>query len=345
SAAVRLAANGISDVTHFIPCHLGLAKTPREFSIGSVRFEQTELALARLEPALSAYIEQELDDGDGGRKVRATSLVNDTQKYYASFDWIAEICITGCDRSTSKKRAERIVQSALDCLHLLIGAGYSNHMRVGGPGFSTDRRGKIEVKPNGRVEISTSVDWLSHPVGDGWWEGLTENGRDEFIQLMGVALDVGHGLPRPAPMAQRFLDGVAWFGEAARDPFHASRLIKFVTAIERILTTKNETNLSETLAARGAAMASMFESGRLVSLRQNFKEVYNLRSLLVHGARSALEPGLGRGVRDAERLTRLVLFGALQFYGETGLQAKDVSLRKHDSWFEDLLKWAERGLE
>ena len=67
---------------------------------------------------------------------------------------------------------------------------------------------------------------------------------------MGVAIENGVNALKPMPLARRFLDAAAWYGEAVRDEFPASRLVKYVIAIERIVaTSKNEENLSDTLKA------------------------------------------------------------------------------------------------
>jgi hypothetical protein len=337
--AVKSAGKAVSDSTHLLPCHLGHAETPEKFSIGPVVFQKCKTVLTRLEPAFGVYVNNGLDERD---REHAAWLLNETQQYYGSFDWIAEVHIEGCDRPTSERRGARMVQSALDCLHLLVGAAHSDHMRAGGPSFGMDRRGKIELSADGKIWISTSVDWLSHHFKAGWWDAINSNGGDEFVELMGLAIETGHDLPHPAPMAQRFLDAAAWYGEAVRDPFSASRLVKYVTAIERILSTKNEDKLADTLAARGSAIVMAIEEEDRETLRQRFKDVYDLRSRLVHGARSPLDAGLGHGLYEAERLTRSVLFSSLLFFRDEGLRAKEVSINRMEDAFGRLMDWAER---
>ncbi len=53
--AVKPAAKAACDLTHFVPCQLGHAKTPEEFSIGPVRFLQRAPALSRLELSIGAF--------------------------------------------------------------------------------------------------------------------------------------------------------------------------------------------------------------------------------------------------------------------------------------------------
>jgi hypothetical protein len=267
------------------------------------------------------------------------TLATDTRQYYEAFGWVAEVTIEDCDGPTSRKRARNFVQGALDCLHVLIGSAYSNHMRAGGPIFGTDRRGHIEVDSKGCVELATSVDWLSHELGDDWWSRLNKDGGDHVLELMGVAIEAAHALPRPAPMAQRFLDA-AWYGEAVRDNFTASRIIKYVTAIERILTTKND-DICQILSNRGAALIHEPGTDDVEALRRRFKKVYNLRSDLVHGSRSPLDTGFGSGMREAEELARLVLLRALQLFRREGLENPKISTPQLDDLFVRLIERSE----
>jgi hypothetical protein len=341
AAAVKAAGKSCVDLTHFVPCHLGHGKTPQSFSLGPVRFQQRGHVMQRLAPAFTAYVESEGAESPAGRD-HLEFLSTDAQAYYNSFDWIAEVTVASCDPPTSRQRARHIVGRALDCLQLLIGADYSNHMRVGGPRFSTDRRGRVEMDVDGRIDISVSVDWLGHNLGENWWESVNSENGDELIALMGVALEAAHTSHVPAPMVQRFLDGAAWYGEAARDEFMASRVIKYVTAIERMLVTENaETRqIAETLATRGAALIHNPGIADLESLHKRFKAVYDLRSRLVHGSRSPLDQGFGFGLREAETLARSTLFRSLCLFQRDGLQRRDANDRDLESAFTSVLKWA-----
>ena len=93
SAAIRAAARARTDLTHFIPCHLGHAKTPESFSIGSVRFQPRNVVIERLEPKLQAYLDREPRALAGTKKPEdrrelAEKLLADAREYYGSFGWV-----------------------------------------------------------------------------------------------------------------------------------------------------------------------------------------------------------------------------------------------------------------
>ena len=335
SWALKKSANKLIDLTHYIPCHLGHTETPDWFSIGPVRFIQCKNALMELKPALDGYLSKRDADPDTGKR-----LLDETTKYYQSFGWVGEIKVEKCEPSVSREIADRMIQNALDCLHLFLGAAYSNHMRVGGPYFSTDKRGHIRLGPDGNVDISISVDWLSHHLSEGWWESLNQESAKGLLFLAGVAIVEGNDLSTPTPLAQRFLDALYWYGEAVRDTSQAARAIKYVTAMERVLTTKKEEDVLETFSQRGASLSFQPEDDDYSELKKRFKDIYDLRSRLVHGARSPHKSGMGQGLREAESLAKLVLLRSLVFFGEKGLNASDVSPQQLDENYETLIDWA-----
>lgn len=335
SAAIKHAAKKLTDLTHLIPCHITPDKSPDHFSIGPVTFRRREKLLSDLEPLLQAYVrqDQQAKEMSGGENQHSEvhsrkMLLDDAYYYYNGFDWIAKVHIDQCAPSVSERRAFRIAQSALDCLHILLSAAHSSRMCIAGPNYKADRRSHIQIDSDGAAKLSGRIAYRGNSLRDGWWESINSQGADQCIRLMGVAIDAGHRLPAAAPLAQRFLDGAAWYGEAVRDEFRAARLIKYVTAMERILVTDDVDDIADTLSKRGASLIIQPRDENLNELRERFKKAYNLRSRLVHGSRSPNEAGLGQGLREAEELARYVLLGSLYFFREDGLMEENISVKQ-----------------
>ena len=348
NAAVKTATKTIVTLTHLLPCHLAGISGPSEFSIGSVRFRKRGDALLEKERSLADYADDPQDDAvkdssEGHREIKEKLLI-DARKHYESFDWVAEVRIEATDANTSRKRASMVAQGAINCLHLLLGREYSHHMRCGGPDFAVDRRGRLEFDDKGKAEVWTSTDWLSHFITETWWDKLNqERGRD-IIQLLGVALTAGNAVPKPSPLALRFLDALAWYGEAVRDEFIASRVVKYVTAIERILTTKKAKDLTQAIATRGSALTFAPSEENLQDLADRFRSIYGLRSDLVHGSLSPLSSALWNGDRESEELARATLFRALQFFGKEGLEVSNYSATKLDQAYDKVMVWAQAAM-
>lgn len=345
SSAIRAVAKNLTDLTHFIPCHLGHEENPESFSIGPVHFQLRGNVFGRLEPALRRHVSRgptrpNSEKPEDYRKY-SRQLLTDAREYYETFGWIAEVTIHDCDRPMSRLRAGRIVQNALDCLHLLIGAAYSNHMRAGGLSFNTDRRGRIEIDGDDSINLSLSTDWLGHNLGEGWWDYVSGQDGGKLVERMGIAIEAGNDISQPAPLARRFLDGIAWYGEAVRDEFPASRLIKYVLAIERIVMMKDEKEITQVFASRGSALIHDPGNDDFENTRKRFLEVYDMRSRLAHGLQIPLDKEIAFLLHEAEYLSRMVLVRALGFFKREGLELRKLKDKKLEKNYASLIEWAE----
>lgn len=341
-AAIRHASKSIETLTHLIPCNVTSDTQPASFEIGPVTFRRKEIAIQYVDAALERYKDYHKSlDKSNARTIN--KLANDARGYYGSFDWIAEVKIPHCGPKSSRAHAQRIVQLSLDCLHLLTGA-HSSKMRMGGQKFQVDIRSTIEITDASLPRLSTSIGWNSPSFGQDWLTTITSQGADRLIRKMGIAIQYGADISSPSPLGQRFLDAAAWYGEALRDYFPASRLVKYVTAIERILTTKNEKNLSETIAARGAAILMAGGVGTFAKDRERLKHVYDMRSRIVHGSLSPNDRGLLKTLQDAESLSRQIILSSLPFFGAEHLKKRKYSRKSLDSNYANLVIWAKERL-
>lgn len=341
-AAIKLAANTRETLIHYLPCHIDFIDSPSKFALGPVLFRPHKIAFEQLQPIFRNDIDR-IDEDE--KKETRQKHIDDIRRHYKSFSWVAEIRIIDCDQPTSTKAAEHIVQRALDCLHVLVGAKCSSHMRVGGPVFNSDRRAHFSVGTAGGIATSWSVDWLANHLGDGWWDWLNGDGDGEgkIVGLMNTVLEFGAVISKPAPLATRILDAAAWYGDASRETFPASRIVKYVTAIERVLISKNEENLSVLLTKRGAAILHFPGRTNLNSLEARFKNIYNLRSKLVHGSQSPLSLDLGKGLAEAEELSQRIILSAIQHFSSKGLKEASFTDQQFDEAYERITKWADNN--
>ncbi|MFT3809964.1 MAG: HEPN domain-containing protein [Micropepsaceae bacterium] len=333
AAAVKASAKVCKTLTHYIPCHIGDDKGDFAFELGRVHFRRSDVVMSDMASKFVSYVESVEEK----RQDISQKLASDARSYYESFGWVAAVTIEDCDEAVSERRAKRAVQGALDCLHVLLGTEYSNHMRMGGPNFHTDRRSHIVEGAGCSIEVSSSADWLSNGLRKNWWN-IIQGKAEDFLELMGIALEGALTLPTPLPVAQRYIDAATWYGQACRDEFLPSRLVKYVTAMERVLTTSSQ-NIAETLASRGAALLyrCLPEYEDFDRLKARFESVYDMRSRFVHGSRSPHDR-IGQTLRDADELSRMVLFQILRLYKKEGLELAACS---DDRMNEALDEWVE----
>ncbi len=339
AAAVREAKRARYDATHFIPCRLASTSEPDQFSIGPVVFRSRAAFFARIRPQVDALAER----GKATETIETNDWVR-IESYYGAFDWIGEVRIRNCDPDISEERARQAVTAAIDILQVVFGASYTERMAVGGPTMANDRRVHMQLGRDDELQLSWS--WrATSPVALPDLRDLLANSEVAF--LLGSGGQAIEAIIDPAldrPISRRLVDAASWYGQAVREEFDAARIVKAVTALERLLMTEDVADIASTLSARGAALAwrptSRFDfdewKGRL-------KKAYGLRSQLVHGSLSPFDQEVHLRSDWCVWLSQEVLraaFGAWRAVSGLDRRVLDSDL---STWFGQLVKNASQG--
>lgn len=321
--------------THLIPCHLMLAKDPDKFTLGPVTFHNRS--------GVNRLITQnkKIQKDDSHQSKHKRYLLAKALRYYRKFRWIAEVTIPDCDAEISAKIAQDAVTSSLNCLHLLLGIRNSSRMQIGGLDISSDRRAKLTIGDDGELEPSISFSYLGEVIySDGWSEILSAPHILYFKNLYDVALEVTIDPDLDRPVSRRFIDAAQWFGEAVRDSSAATRTVKFVTSLERMLMTDERDDIASLVSERVAALCFNPEVSR-EDWRKNAKSAYDLRSRLVHGSISPSSAILEEGAVNAAEIIEMTLRRCIEAFGADGLREGKVSNKRLARWFDAFIKWAD----
>src|SRR5207253_11346072 len=140
----------------------------------------------------------------------------------------------------------------------------------------------------------------------------------------------------------RWLDALNWYGQAVAEQLPAVKIVKYVAALERLtITEETETDEDRGLTNAVTRRAALFAAGTDVEARnrrrEEAREMYKLRSKLMHGQRSPISKE--QLVSDEHRslmvkaddLTRHVLIDALAEYANLVMSGKkdDHDLEEH----------------
>jgi len=342
ASATRAVRTEMADIRHLIPCHLMRTSEPNEIVIGPVRFLNRKKMRQKLLALLRQRVGLEVPHRSSAfeRKTLAEAI-----RYYRNFSWMAEVEIKDCDPKTSDTLAQRAVTAALDGLHLILGAHSTDRMQIGGPPIKYDRRHSLQVRKDGYLEFGFSGGGFGQ-VGfrEGWSKRLEHPDYQYRLRLFGIALESEIDPDLERPLSRRVLDAAQWFGEATRDVSASTQVVKYVTALERILMTEERDDISFTISARLAAFCYKNENNHVEWVKRT-RAVYNLRSRLVHGSISPSSPEVRLGVGEAAKVSEAGILHILAALGDRGLREQAVSTRRIARWFNNAVENAPRFAE
>jgi Apea-like HEPN len=339
AAAIKEAKRSRLDAMHIIPCRLMRVKSPRDFSIGPVKFRDLASFDEQMEPLYATYLET----GETPQQVEIGKLLLPAARhYYEGFTWVAEVKVLNCDPGISEERAYLAVTAALDCLHLLFGGRQSKRMSVGGSRMAEDRRAHLYLDADGALQVSTSSNATSEVGFKDDWSGLLDRPDIAFfLRAAGKAIEP---LTNPAidrPLGMRFVDAAAWFGQAAREMSDAGRIVKAVSALERLVMTGKCDDIAELLSQRAAAVCYDPERIELFGdTVAKVKKAYDLRSELVHGSISPFAAKVKDSAPVTMHLIERALCGGLGFFESELLLDRCCTNAQLAAGFSRLLEWA-----
>jgi hypothetical protein len=188
--------------------------------------------------------------------------------------------------------------------------------------------------------FSGSLGQINFP--EGWSVALEDKDLIHFLRLAGIALETAVDPNVVRPLSRRFLDAAQWFGEALRDTSPSTRVVKFVTALERLLMTEERDDITSLISERLAAICLDPKNPTTrAELRQQTRDAYALRSKLVHGSISPQDEEVAHAVPQLADLCENALLQALDVFGQDGLQAEAVGTHFLAEWFGKVVQWAD----
>jgi hypothetical protein len=111
-----------------------------------------------------------------------------------------------------------------------------------------------------------------------------------------------------------FIDAINWFADAATDTEPTAGVVKYASAIERLLFGGYERGRRKAFANRLKVIFDAFDCDGGERAYADALKVYDVRSALLHGASSPRDTEARRLGFAAEKLARLSLFCAAQLY-------------------------------
>jgi hypothetical protein len=360
SATVKKLKSKHKALTHYIPCVIVSDKEPQEFRIGPVRFMTVDKFLSENHEALENERRRLLEDGLKNRQEMiekglrtaeellpensakfADMLVDGLTEYFKQFRWVAEVAIPECEEEVSLRRAEIVVEAALDILKLFFTESYGKNLRLGHSRGFAERTASLTREADEKLNIKIHRGSEHVPGGSAWFEKVT--GKDPFyIKAAGTALQSLIDPRYVSHLGQRFLDALNWYGQAVTELRPSAQIIKYAAALERLTVTKKEKDLTQVVTRRTALLTYDKDKGDFERAKKDAGEIYEWRSNLMHGSCSPFDRELDSVTPLAEKITRRALFVALDLFvylDNTIENAKEIDLeKKYQSLESELTK-------
>jgi hypothetical protein len=265
----------------------------------------------------------------------ADFLVDNLQKFFSLYDWIAVVTVGKCDPVISRERALLTVEGALNILKLLLSQNHSHRFRIAHkPGLPRDTAELTRFSAN-TLNIAISHRLEGNAISDDGFQFISEQEDGFYLRTAEKTLESLIDPSRKAPLNQRFLDALAWYGDAVGELSPAARVVKYVTAAERMTVTEKEHDdsgkargVTEIVTRRAAILCYTPTENDLDDWETAIGDVYNCRSELVHGSLSPFDEQVFAMVNKAEQISRRVLLRGLEFFNTLGLDTPNYSVRK-----------------
>jgi hypothetical protein len=322
----------LADWEIFIPVRFTFQTGNIKVPLGDVELLPRRLLGKELRSEIRDYLGPKDAEERSWRRVQAKFAL----EHYLSYKWAARVRLRNCDDKSAVRAAKETLLSAIDCLHVVLGRRASSRLRMADLTVSFAQSATALLRVGGELQVWTSrgtLDVLTLP--DDWPTWMGQIDVQSLLELSGLALQAKSRFEPSRTLAMRYLDCARWFGEAVRDDAPFSKVVKYITAIERAVVAGTQKSIKRTVAKRVSNLLySSLEGVNWQTTFDNVLSAYALRSDLVHGSVSPFSDAVSAGVNTCGQLAEDTLRVLLFRMSNEGLLARDVSERDYAAWFE-----------
>lgn len=333
--AKRLSAETVVAVTHHMPCDLFDETDPDRFAFGPVQFITTTAFLAENGEQIRTYSARTLNDfarglrhrrgdlEDKGIREEAEAFTNSHVKrivsYFSEHDWVASVTIPTSHFSVSQRRAERVIDAALDALRLFV-LYAPERLRRANSSRQPIETHHLYSDSDGNLHASAFYAGKGATAGEDWYDHHTTTAAHLWKPLTEALGPLCADQPMDE-LNQRLLDALEWFGQAVQEPESAAAVVKYTAALERLTMTSHVQHGIEKLVIRRVLLLNQDrEDKALQEIERELGDLYECRSNLMHGSMSPTDPRIGAVLRMGWEITRWSILEAVQLF---------ASIREH----------------
>lgn len=350
----------LKTIKYFLPCILPDDSATDQFCIGPVIFTRTVQLLEKKKKQFNEYtarVEKQYLDNQIDRKEILTpseiektekdirkfskTSLKDLRKYYQQFPWIAEIEIFKFEEEKSMEIANLCFNTGLNILRLFFPYQSAGEIRQGS-NRKGDQKTVMLTEENGEAHISLQVRF---DCGDekGWVQKFTSGEGGRWISTAGSLIPhLFSGGPIPL-LYQRFLNALWWYGEAlVQEDVPCLKVISLTNALEAFLGT-TEGDPRKTICPQISKRAALLLLIQDKNEEKRIRELYGMRSALVHGRIPAFDQRVLNQIRWGTRIARGSLMEGLAWTLYLAQNTPPKTILEIDARFEGDLPLFSRG--
>ena len=254
----------VQDITYFFPFNAPSLSPEKEIQIGSAKITHKDSVYAKVkdDSYYNLFIKNNNPD---------------------SFNFLLSITIPKCSNKMSESRAQNVAAFIYGVIKVFttsyeIKANQVNLMNN-------------PTKNNINHYIASNRDeyWIggSYTFGEDlqdFWDSFEEDLETDLGVVIKKLILRAASPTNKECLADRLIDAFYWFGDASRDNNSSAQVVKLVTAMERLVTVKNE-DITKNFCRRVSCLIAVAH-GEIDERYKESKKIYKLRSDFVHGSRS-----------------------------------------------------------
>lgn len=323
-------ASELGNFTIYIPCHVAHGCTESEsLQIGKLRL-LNRLYFEQMTVGLGVDEEEEVQ-----RKMWA-----DVLERYKCFFWFMEVPLTGVyNLHLAQEIASVLAQHVINLMHLVISSSHSDRMMVGYDIPAELHNHVLYRKNSGDFSYVYSGGAKGNVGLPKKFTEIFESERPkELLKVLGYCLDLELDLKKEYPMVRRLLEATYWYGDAIRETNRSVKIVKFASALERLLIFRETGGYTQIIPKRAASLMKNVwampgdEIERYMSI---IKKGYDYRSKILHGSISPISPEINFSVYHFEDVCSLTLEAFIDNLGPYLADQQDEKMLRN--WIKSLV--------
>lgn len=315
----------------YVPCNI------TESSTRQIRIKIGPAAIINI-PTFQALLDSDR------HKLKFTNyqdIWDECEEKYSQYQWFVEVTTPPVyNYKIASGVASKTALDALNLLHMFIPITHSYRMKTGFGISPINETHQIYKSGNGNFAYSLSKGAAGNVgIPDRFWDHINQGEYKKCLDVYSKCICLSLDLKNTYPTVNRFLDATYWMGDAIREENSTTRVVKYVTALERLLTFSENGGLKKIISKRGSALligAGFIDSAMLSETYENLKKLYQIRSDIVHGIISPTAKNLPILPVTVDKLVRDIILSFIELVGEA-IDSKDAE-RKLLPWFKKIVK-------